>query len=207
MTRPALNKSVMAREMRKLAEYKRFLPSLELKRQQIVMERAKAKRDAERLRKETHARWSRAASELPMVANDEVSLENLLRIDEVRIETQNLSGTKLPVLQGVTFADAAYSRLAKPHWVDPALAALRELTELSVAQDVAKQRLERLLEAEAVITRRVNLFEKVLIPRAEKTIRLVRMALADAEREAVIRAKLSKRKTAARAAEMRVVDL
>ena len=207
MTRPALNKSVMAREMRKLAEYKRFLPSLELKRQQIVMERAKAKRDAERLRKETHTRWSRAASELPMVANDEVSLENLLRIDEVRIETQNLSGTKLPVLQGVTFADAAYSRLAKPHWVDPALAALRELAELSVAQDVAKQRLERLLEAEAVITRRVNLFEKVLIPRAEKTIRLVRMALADAEREAVIRAKLSKRKTAARAAEMRVVDL
>jgi hypothetical protein len=50
-----------------------------------------------------------------------------------------------------------------------------------------------------VISRRVNLFEKVLIPRS-KNIRKIRMALADAERDAVVRAKISKRKTAARAA-------
>ena len=62
-------------------------------------------------------------------------------------------------------------------------------------------------EAEAVIARRVNLFEKVLIPRSKETIRRIRMALADAEREAVVRAKLSKRKTAARAAEARLAAI
>ncbi|MEO1116199.1 MAG: V-type ATP synthase subunit D, partial [Pseudomonadota bacterium] len=61
--------------------------------------------------------------------------------------------------------------------------------------------------AEAVISRRVNLFEKVLIPRAEKNIKKIRMALADAERDAVVRAKISKRKTAARSAEERMAEL
>ncbi|WP_349360323.1 V-type ATP synthase subunit D [Stappia sp.] len=207
MARPALNKSVLARETRKLAEYRRFLPSLELKRQQIVMERAKAKQEVARLQAETRERHARAAADLPMLSNDEVALDDLLAVETVEIATQNLSGTRLPVLGEVRFAEAAYSRLGKPHWVDAALSALRDLARLDIARKVAEARLARLLEAEAVITRRVNLFEKVLIPQSEETIRLVRMALADAEREAVIRAKLSKRKTAARAAEIRVEAL
>ena len=47
----------------------------------------------------------------------------------------------------------------------------------------------------------------VLIPRAEANIKKIRMALADAERDAVVRAKISKRKTAARAAEGRMAEL
>lgn len=43
MARLALNKSSLARESGQLSEYKRFLPSLELKRLQIMAERAKAK--------------------------------------------------------------------------------------------------------------------------------------------------------------------
>jgi len=207
MARPALNKSVLARETRKLAEYRRFLPSLELKRQQIVMERAKAKQEVARLQAETRERHAGAAADLPMLGNDEVALDDLLAVEAVEIATQNLSGTRLPLLGEVRFAEADYSRLGKPHWVDAALNALRDLARLEIARKVAEARLARLLEAEAVITRRVNLFEKVLIPQSEETIRLVRMALADAEREAVIRAKLSKRKTAARAAEIRVEAL
>ena len=49
MAKLALNKSSLARESTQLAEYKRFLPSLELKRLQIMAERAKAKETLARL--------------------------------------------------------------------------------------------------------------------------------------------------------------
>ena len=47
------------------------------------------------------------------------------------------------------------------------------------------------------VTQRVNLFEKVLIPRARDNIRRIRIYLGDAERAAVVRSKIAKRKRAA----------
>ena len=46
------------------------------------------------------------------------------------------------------------------------------------------------------ITQRVNLFEKVLIPRTRESIRRIRIYLSDTEREGVVQAKISKKKRA-----------
>ena len=57
-------------------------------------------------------------------------------------------------------------------------------------------RLELLDEAVRTITQRVNLFDKVLIPRAQANIKRIRIFLADGERAAVVRAKIAKAKRA-----------
>ena len=44
------------------------------------------------------------------------------------------------------------------------------------------------------ITQRVNLFSKVLIPRAEENIKRIGLFLSDQERAGVVRSKLSKQK-------------
>ncbi|TYC79780.1 V-type ATP synthase subunit D [Stappia sp. BW2] len=207
MARLALNKSSLARESGQLSEYKRFLPSLELKRLQIMAERAKARETAVRLEAEYEERFNGLARSLPMLANQHVPLEGLVVLKQVVVGEQNLSGTRLPVLEDIEVETEPYSRLARPHWVDPYVDGMRELLRLSKERDIARERIARLIEAEAVISRRVNLFEKVLIPQAERNIKKIRMALADAERDAVVRAKISKRKTAARAAEPSVADL
>jgi len=207
MAKLALNKSSLARESSQLAEYKRFLPSLELKRLQIMAERAKAKETLARLEKDYDKRFNELAAALPMLANRQVPLEGLVRLKDVVIGEQNLSGTVLPVLQEIDVETEPYSLLARPHWVDPYVEGMRELLRLNRERDVARERIEKLIEAEAVISRRVNLFEKVLIPRAERNIKKIRMALADAERDAVVRAKISKRKTAARSASERMAEL
>ena len=207
MAKLALNKSSLARESAQLAEFRRFLPSLELKRLQIMAERAKAKDKVVRLESEYEQRFTDLASALPMLANEQVPLEGLVSLKQVEKGEQNLSGTVLPVLEDIEVDTRPYSLLARPHWVDPYVKGMQELLRLNMEKDVARERIDRLVEAEAVISRRVNLFEKVLIPRAEKNIRKIRMALADAERDAVVRAKISKRKTAARAAEERMAEL
>lgn len=207
MAKLALNKSSLARESTQLAEYKRFLPSLELKRLQIMAERAKAKETLARLERDYEQRFDDLAASLPMLANNYVPLEGLVSLKEVTRGEQNLSGTVLPVLDEIDIETKAYSLLARPHWVDPYVEGMRALLRLNLERDVARERIETLVEAEAVISRRVNLFEKVLIPQAERNIRKIRMALADAERDAVVRAKISKRKTAARSAEERMAEL
>ncbi|SDU02717.1 V-type ATP synthase subunit D [Stappia sp. ES.058] len=207
MTRASLNKSVLSRESVKLSEYQRFLPSLELKRRQIVAERLRARAHLAECRAQLEAQLVGSARDLPMLANEEVALDTLVVVEAIDLSTQNLSGTRLPVLKEVRFAEVVYARLTRPHWVDAAVVALREVIRMRIARDVAERRLRELEQAEALIARRVNLFEKVLIPRSQETIRRIRMALADAEREAVIRAKLSKRKTAARAGEARLAAI
>ncbi|GAA0787107.1 V-type ATP synthase subunit D [Roseibium denhamense] len=207
MAKLALNKSSLAKENAQLSEYKRFLPSLELKRLQIMAERARAKEQAARLERDYEDRFTDIAQSLPMLANQHVPLEGLVRLKSVSHGEQNLSGTKLPVLENVDVAVEPYSLLARPHWVDPYVEGMKELLRLNQEREVARERIAKLIEAEAVISRRVNLFEKVLIPRAEKNIKKIRMALADAERDAVVRAKIAKRKTAARAADGRLADL
>ncbi|PVB62228.1 V-type ATP synthase subunit D [Labrenzia sp. 011] len=207
MARLALNKASLARESAQLAEYNRFLPSLELKRLQIVSERARAREKVKRLEEDYRQRFDDLAGALPMLANKLVPLQGLVRVRKVVRGRQNLSGTILPTLEDVELETASYSMLARPHWVDPYVKGIGELLRLNLELEVARERVSRLLEAEAVISRRVNLFEKVLIPRAARNIRKIRMALADAERDAVVRAKISKRKTAARAADARTAEL
>ena len=207
MAKLALNKSSLARESAQLSEYKRFLPSLELKRLQIMAERAKAKETAIRLDADYEREFEELARSLPMLANEHVPLEGLVALKGVVKGEQNLSGTKLPTLEDIDVETEPYSLLARPHWVDPYVKGMQDLLRLSQEREVARERIKRLLEAEAVISRRVNLFEKVLIPQAERNIKKIRMALADAERDAVVRAKISKRKTAARSAEKRMAEL
>ncbi|WP_421980824.1 V-type ATP synthase subunit D [Roseibium sp.] len=207
MARLALNKSSLARESTQLAEYRRFLPSLELKRLQIMAERAKAKETLARLERDYEQRFTDLAASLPMIANKHVPLEGLVTLKHVVRSEQNLSGTILPVLDDIDVETKPYSLLARPHWIDPYVEGMHDLLRLNLERDVARERIAKLVEAEAVISRRVNLFEKVLIPQAERNIKKIRMALADAERDAVVRAKISKRKTAARSAEERMAEL
>ncbi|MEM8702711.1 MAG: V-type ATP synthase subunit D [Pseudomonadota bacterium] len=207
MARLALNKSSLARESTQLAEYRRFLPSLELKRLQIMAERARAKDTLARLERDYEQRFVDLAASLPMIANNHVPLEGLVTLKDAVRGEQNLSGTILPVLEDIDVETGSYSLLARPHWVDPYVDGMCDLLRLNLERDVARERIAKLVEAEAVISRRVNLFEKVLIPRAERNIKKIRMALADAERDAVVRAKISKRKTAARSAGERMAEL
>jgi V/A-type H+-transporting ATPase subunit D len=115
-------------------------------------------------------------------------------VKAVRLGEHNVMGTHLPRLEGVDLEVRDYGYLAKPHWVDRLVEALARMLELRVQLAVQARRAALLDEAVRKITQRVNLFEKVLIPRARENIRQIRIYLGDAERAAVVRSKIAKRK-------------
>jgi V/A-type H+-transporting ATPase subunit D len=196
MARLALNKSSLSKLNRQLGTFERFLPSLDLKRKQLMAERARAQAARQRTGQAMAALRERIAGRLPMLANREIELTDLVRLEAVRLGEENVVGTRLPVFEGVDVQRRDYGYLEKPHWVDLLGDELARMLELHARLSVERRRVALLEEAVRKVTQRVNLFEKVLIPRAQEQIRKIRIYLSDAERAAVVRSKIAKRKHA-----------
>lgn len=195
--RTSRNKNALKQQRDQLATYRRFLPSLDLKRQQLLaawksarVQRAAAEAD---LRAEEDA-ISGVLSLLGSSTLPSCDLASLIRVETVRVTQENIVGTRVPRLEAIHFSRADYSTLALPFWVDLLLDALQRVAEKRWRLLTARQREAKIAEASRKITQRVNLFEKVLIPDARRNIKSIRVALSDEERAAVVRSKLAKRK-------------
>ena len=180
-----------------LRRYERFLPTLELKKQQLQREVRRveaALRDAQAVEQAVLAGfrpWARLLSATPSL-----QLEEYVRVAAVERETANIAGVNVPVLGEVRFESAPVDYVDTPAWLEDAVTTLCDLTRLR-AQQLTLERQKALLGEELRITaQRVNLFEKVMIPRAEDSIRAIRIALGDAQTAAVARAKIAKGKGA-----------
>ncbi len=194
----ALNKTTLKQQRDQLKTFKKFLPSLELKRQQLLAALKVARAQLAETRAEYDALEQKVAKTYPLLGSSTArsrNLASLIRIREVKIGEENLVGTKLPVAEKVDFELKEYSRMVMPFWVDLLIGNLEQIMELNVVLQVREERVKRLDYAARRITQRVNLFEKVLIPRAEANIRKIVIFLSDQERAAVVRSKIAKSKS------------
>lgn len=194
MPQLALNKTSLTRESRQLGTYEKFLPSLDLKRRQLIAERNKARRalDDAYARIEDIERAS--GRDLPMAADARLNLSGIVTVKSVRLAHENVVGLRLPVLAEIELEPSDYSFLTRPHWVDSLVDTLERLLRIRVEAQVLERRAAILATAVNKITQRVNLFDKVLIPRTRENIRRIRIKLADADKAGVVNAKISKRK-------------
>jgi V/A-type H+-transporting ATPase subunit D len=200
MARLALSKSSLSVQNRRLKTFERYLPSLDLKRRQLIAERAKAARAIEATEAEIAELRRKVEEGLPMGSSEEVNIENLVHIARVVLGEENVMGVRLPRVNEIELKRADYALLAKPEWVDGFAWRMEEMLQLRLRIQVERQRLILLDEAVRTITQRVNLFDKVLIPQTRGNIRRIQIFLADGERAAVVRAKIAKGKRAREAA-------
>lgn len=196
MAKLALNKSSLSREKSSLEVFERFLPSLDLKRRQLIAEQAKAARVVAEAATQARGLLERIGREIPMLANAHIPLEGVVRLESVEIGEENVLGARLPQLKAVHIHVAEYSAFARPHWVDRFVEMMREVIEIKARERIARQRLEILEIAVRKVTQRVNLFDKVLIPKTRDNIKHIQIYLSDAERAAVVRSKIAKAKRA-----------
>lgn len=192
MSKLSLNKASLHRENAKLKRYRQYLPSLDLKRRQLMVERGKCQAAVEDTQVLIAKCRQRAADTLPMLAYEAYDIGRLIRISTIEIGSENIVGTLVPTLKTLDFAVQHYSLYAKPHWVDQFIDMQQQLITLKIHLDIYQQRLQRLTVAAKKVTQKVNLFEKVLIPRSQDNIRRIKIFLSDAERADIVRAKITK---------------
>lgn len=194
MTRLALNKSSMAKQNSKLKLYKNILPSLDLKRKQLLAAQGKARKVLSELEAQFAEIDPYVHRELPMLANRRIDLSNLVIVEDMKVSYENVVGVKIPRLDSLKLKQRDYAFLGKPQWVDAVAKTLKNAIELRLKIQVANRRLELLDKAALTYTQRYNLFDKVLIPKTQANIKKIRIYLSDYERASLVNAKIAKKK-------------
>lgn len=192
MVKTTLGKKDLQKEKQRLKLYLKVLPSLDLKRTQLIAEQARSRSEMTVLKRESQQVIADVAKTLPMIANRDVKLEGLLKISSCVIEERNLFGIKVPFLKEVLFEERDYSMLATPSWTEAYIKQLKKAVEGKIRIQIMTLRVEKLNRAVRRMTQHVNLFEKILIPTAKKNIQKIQIILGEGERNAVVRSKLAK---------------
>ncbi|MCA9773811.1 MAG: V-type ATP synthase subunit D [Myxococcales bacterium] len=202
MAKIPLNKTSLHREMGRLKLFRRYLPSLDLKRRQLVRELQSLRRALAATDQALADLMERASGVFPMLGEIQYELGGLVTLREIRRGEELRVGVRIPVVEDVAIDRTPYSLLSKPHWVDALVDAICDAVRLRAEREAQADAVRVMEEATRKITQRVNLFEKVLIPRSIGNIRTIRTFLSDADRAAVVRSKIAKTKHAERIAAM-----
>ena len=184
----------MAKQNNKLKLYKNILPSLDMKRKQLLVAQSKARKVLAELEEELNQIEPIVYSQLPMVANRRVDLTDLVVLEDVQLSYENVVGVKIPKIESIKLKQRDYAFLGKPQWVDFLAKLLAKAIELKMKVQVARKRLEMLDKATLTYTQRFNLFDKVLIPKTKSNIKKIRIYLSDYERASLVNAKIAKKK-------------
>ena len=120
-------------------------------------------------------------------------------VQHVKKHYENIAGVEIPVFEGVHFRETDYFLIDSPAWTEGATFFLRDLIiareKISIVQE-KRRALEKELREVSI---RVNLFEKILIPRTDANIKKIRIFLGDQQLAAVAQAKIAKAKIGNRA--------
>ncbi len=194
-----LTKNELKVQKDRLKQFQRYLPTLQLKKQQLQAVVMQVTAQLERVARQRQAAVAGLDDWVAVFAeNDsfpaEKRLDALIRPRHVVCGEQNIAGVTVPVFQELSFEDIRYDVADYPLWVDTAAVRLREIARLDALEKTLRRQVE-LLERELRATaQRVNLFEKVKIPEAKENIRVIGIYLGDQQTSAVVRGKIAKKK-------------
>ena len=179
-----------------LKQFRRFLPTLQLKKQQLQLE---VRLSVERIEanREAMTNLSRKLSALFSFFSDRSEAEffvSKVEISQIIAGTANIAGISIPVFERVDFAPLEWDLLETPWHTDECIAALKEMISLRAAGRILEKQYALLLAELVTTTQRVNLFEKVKIPECKENIRRIRIYMSDQETSAVARSKIAKKK-------------
>ena len=198
MAKIKLTKNELKVQKDALKMYRRYLPTLTLKKQQLQSEIRTIEAKAKAVRKEREnlefgfREWIAVFSEMDAFP------KGIITVSNIRKGKGNIAGVDIPVFEGADFSRGDYDLYETPLWVDIAANHMERAMSLDLEAEVLDEQV-RLLEIELLATsQRVNLFEKVKIPETEENIKKISIYMADQQVSAVVRSKISKRKIALR---------
>ncbi len=196
MSKLKLTKTELKTQSDALKQYRRFLPTLQLKKQQLQVELRKSRDLVEANREEYAALRKKLDAFVGLYADNGAAefIKKNLHVERIIRSTANIAGVTVPVFDRVEFSEDSYDPFETDFWMDGGLSTVKELISLIEAGKVLEEQY-RLLNVELLsTTQRVNLFEKVKIPECMENIRKIQIYLGDATTAAVVRSKIAKRK-------------
>lgn len=193
MNKIKLTKTELKRQKDSLKRYKRYLPILNIKKQQLQREIERVRIELER----TASEFNKLREDIiPWICllGEEVGLSDLIILKEIETGVENLAGVDIPVFVEAHIDIKRYDLFIYPLWVDKAVDIISKMISLQAEESVLMERHRRLEQELNITSQRVNLFEKVKIPEAKMAIRQISIFLGDQQAAAVGWARIAKKK-------------
>lgn len=193
MAKVRFTKGELKRQRDNLKQYQRYLPTLQLKKQQLQMEILhqlsilEEKEESGRIKINSLQPWLG-------LLTDQVDMRSWVALKGAVAGKKNIAGIDIPIFDHAEFLPAEYDLFITPLWVDSAITVLKELVSLREEMKVIKAGIAILRRELRVTAQRVNLFEKVKIPAAQEAIHLIKIYIGDQMINAVGRSKMAKKK-------------
>ena len=193
MAKIKLTKNELKQQKDDLKRFVRFLPTLQLKKQQIQMELMKARKVVEEM-VEKEEELILQVKQWIAVMGEDAGITDLIKIDFIETDVGNIAGVDIPLFTEIRFKGIEYDLYVKPLWFDKLIEEMKGILTLRGEIITIDEQIELLQDELRVTTQRVNLFEKVKIPDCRENIRKIRIYLGDEETASVVRGKIAKMK-------------
>ncbi len=196
MPKVKLTKNALKQERDSLKQFQRFLPTLQLKKQQLQMEmrtcldRIEKNRQFEQATKNALAAWTELFGDPEAVEK----IRRNLSVSRVETGVQNIAGVDVPVFREVVFDAKPFDLYADDPWLDDAAESVKKIVSIQEEREIIRRQYDLIADELRVTTQRVNLFEKVKIPECKENIRAIQIYLGDMDTAAVARSKIAKKK-------------
>ena len=192
MAKVKLTKTELKAQTDALKRFQRFLPMLQLKKQQLqseiagIIAKAEAVSARERTVREGLNKW------VGLFATDEDLLPGLVSVKSIKKGESNIAGVAIPTFESIETDVKEIDAWATPAWVDDAVEVTTQILSLQCERQVYEEQRRLVTEELRQTSQRVNLFEKVKIPQCKEAIRVIKIALGDEQTAAVTRGKIAK---------------
>lgn len=193
MAKIRFTKNELKKQKDDLKRFSRYLPALQLKKQQLQLEIIKIQKRLEDIESEIN-KFQESVDKWVDVFGEKFDIKRLLAVSEARTRTGNIAGVDIPILEKIEFKEKEYDFITTPLWLDYGLAALRKMISLKIEHNIMEEQLKAVREELRIITQRVNLFEEVKIPEARENIKRIQIYLGDMFTAAVVIGKIAKDK-------------
>ncbi len=195
MTQVKLTKNELRDQQGKLGQLQKYLPTLQLKKSLLQIEVNNALIELEDLNDDLEKSKQKVKEFAPLFA-EKVDCDpiQLLEVFHVYKTYENIAGVEIPLFEKVSFHKDDYFFFDTPIWLDAAVRLARQMVKVKENIYVVLEK-KRALEKELrEVSIRVNLFEKILIPRCIENIKKIKVFLGDQLLAAVAQAKVAKQK-------------
>ena len=201
MAKIRLTKNELKKQKESLKRFHRYLPMLQLKKKQLQLEIIRTHQAIREIAQEINNLRNTLVAWIDVFAQD-VKLEELLVLRTIKTKEGNVAGIDIPIFASVEFEEKPYDLLLTPLWVDKGIEVLKEVLELKAKNLIFHKQIDILKDELRVATQRVNLFEKIKIPQAQESIRVIQIYLGELQTAQVVRGKIAKAKIERRKAQV-----
>jgi V/A-type H+-transporting ATPase subunit D len=200
MAKIKLTKNELKKQKDALKMYRRYLPTLILKKQQLQAEIRTTELRIMELTGEKNRLDESFKSWIAVFGETGIFTPDILRISSLKTAQGNIAGVAIPIFEGAEFAVSPYDLLSAPLWLDAAVERMQKVLLIDLEAQIAEEQRRRLDKELRITTQRVNLFEKIKIPETGSNIKKIQVYLGDQQTSAVVRGKIAKRGLATAAA-------